>query len=212
MGRVVAKEPCEKCGSKDNLARYEDGSGYCFTPGCGFKRGQDEVVKEIYTREVEDPRGYRGGSAPNRSVGGTVADLFGCKVSTASDGSIHSVYYPYYRSDGASISWKVRQLPKQFKVIGGLDDIKLFGQEAFTQGGKRLVITEGEEDALAVAQAYNNYNGRIYPAVSIPSSSNLKPVVDNRDWIRSFDEVVLYVDKDAAGDMARGTAGEDHRV
>ncbi len=32
--RFQGHEPCPKCGSKDNLARYEGGSGYCF--GCGF--------------------------------------------------------------------------------------------------------------------------------------------------------------------------------
>lgn len=32
--RFQTHEPCPKCGSKDNLARYEGGSGYCF--GCGF--------------------------------------------------------------------------------------------------------------------------------------------------------------------------------
>ena len=28
----VGHEPCPSCGSKDNLARYTDGHGYCF--GC----------------------------------------------------------------------------------------------------------------------------------------------------------------------------------
>lgn len=27
-------EPCPSCGSKDNLARYDDGHGFCF--GCGY--------------------------------------------------------------------------------------------------------------------------------------------------------------------------------
>lgn len=31
--RFVKHEPCSKCGSRDNLARYSDGSAYCF--GCG---------------------------------------------------------------------------------------------------------------------------------------------------------------------------------
>ena len=30
----VAHEPCPDCGSKDNLARYADGHGYCF--GCEY--------------------------------------------------------------------------------------------------------------------------------------------------------------------------------
>ena len=61
------------------------------------------------------------------------------------------------------------------------------------------MVTEGEEDALAVAQAYQEYNGIIYPVVSIPSASNLLPVTSNRDWLREFDEVILYIDNDDAG-------------
>lgn len=34
MASFQKHEPCPKCGSKDNLARYSDGSGYCF--GCGY--------------------------------------------------------------------------------------------------------------------------------------------------------------------------------
>ena len=35
-------EPCPKCGSRDNLARFDDGHGYCF--GCQYyeQPGQDE--------------------------------------------------------------------------------------------------------------------------------------------------------------------------
>ncbi len=32
MGVCVGHEPCPKCGSRDNLGRYDDGSGFCF--GC----------------------------------------------------------------------------------------------------------------------------------------------------------------------------------
>jgi hypothetical protein len=32
MASFVRHEPCPKCGSRDNLARYDDGSGWCF--GC----------------------------------------------------------------------------------------------------------------------------------------------------------------------------------
>lgn len=34
QSRFSHHEPCPACGSKDNLARYESGSGYCF--GCGY--------------------------------------------------------------------------------------------------------------------------------------------------------------------------------
>ena len=35
-------EPCPKCGSKDNLGRYDDGSAYCF--GCGYTTGSSHYV------------------------------------------------------------------------------------------------------------------------------------------------------------------------
>ena len=35
-------EPCPKCGSKDNLSRYDDGHAYCF--GCDYyENGEGEV-------------------------------------------------------------------------------------------------------------------------------------------------------------------------
>ena len=34
MATFEQHEPCPKCGSKDNLGRYSDGSAYCF--GCGY--------------------------------------------------------------------------------------------------------------------------------------------------------------------------------
>lgn len=33
VSRFLHHEPCSRCGSKDNVARYEGGSGFCF--GCG---------------------------------------------------------------------------------------------------------------------------------------------------------------------------------
>lgn len=34
MGVFVRHEPCPRCGSRDNLGRYDDGSAHCF--GCGY--------------------------------------------------------------------------------------------------------------------------------------------------------------------------------
>ena len=34
MAKFIGHEPCPRCGSRDNLARYSDGGGYCF--GCQY--------------------------------------------------------------------------------------------------------------------------------------------------------------------------------
>lgn len=43
MGVFVRHEPCPRCGSRDNLARYEDGSAHCFG-GCGYWEPRTGVV------------------------------------------------------------------------------------------------------------------------------------------------------------------------
>ena len=51
-------------------------------------------------------------------------------------------------------------------------------------------------------RSYHTYNSIIYPVVSIPSASNLRAVVENRKYLRSCDEVVLFIDTDEAGQAA----------
>lgn len=44
--RFSHHEPCKACGSKDNFARYESGSGFCF--GCGFyESGQSVAISRL---------------------------------------------------------------------------------------------------------------------------------------------------------------------
>ena len=42
----IQHEPCPKCGSRDNLARYDDGHAFCF--GCNYREkaegGEQKVV------------------------------------------------------------------------------------------------------------------------------------------------------------------------
>ena len=68
-----------------------------------------------------------------------------------------------------------------------------------------LVITEGEIDCLSVAQAFTEYKGRIYPCVSIPSASGTASVLAQRDWINTFETVILMLDQDEAGQKATDT-------
>ena len=37
-------EPCPKCKSRDNLARYSDGSAWCF--GCGYYEKSNSLILE----------------------------------------------------------------------------------------------------------------------------------------------------------------------
>ena len=95
---------------------------------------------------------------------------------------------------------KVRTLKeKGFYAKDGFKGDELFGMNFFTSGCSKIVtITEGELDSLSVAQmlkrSYTN------PVVSLPSATPSRKLWENcKDWLNSFDKIVLSVDTDEAG-------------
>jgi len=196
---------CPKCPSHDAFS-YKEGDtfGYCFS--CGRSSLIDPnatIVKstENYSmhnlNEIKDydVRGFK-----ERGITKTVADYYGVKVSYGEDGTIHSHFYPYTK-DGVVTAYKERVLPKTFATIGDFKGTQLFGQ-AVAQGGRRIVITEGELDCLAVAQAQYDKYQKFYPVVAMPSSTATGLILEQREWLRTFDEVVLMLDMDEPGKKA----------
>lgn len=62
MGTYTHHEPCPRCGSRDNMARYSDGGSFCF--GCSYteRAGMSPFVKErehANTSRDLDDRGIR---------------------------------------------------------------------------------------------------------------------------------------------------------
>ena len=137
-----------------------------------------------------------------RGVTKAVCEFFGVKVSYGADGKIDAHYYPYKVGD--KISYKRRELPKSFMWIGDSGD--LFGIDKFSGGGKRLVICEGEVDALSIAQAHLTQYEKIYPVIALPGAKFVEKLLAHRDWVRSFQEVVLCMDNDEPGQEALNRA------
>jgi twinkle protein len=148
-----------------------------------------------------DTRGFQ-----ERGITKVVSAYYGVKVSYAEDGTMASHFYPYTK-DGVVVAYKERKLPKSFVIHGEFKGVQLFGQATAT-GGKRIVICEGELDALAVAQAQYEKYQRFYPAVALPSASATTMILEQREWLRSFDEVVLMFDNDKPGQKATQAAAK----
>ena len=108
---------------------------------------------------------------------------------------------PYHDSSGAIVAQKLRFADKTFtvagdsKAIGGL----LFGSHLWSSG-KKIVITEGEIDAMSVSQAQGNK----WPVVSIPNGAQgaKKSLQKSLEYLSGFDEVILMFDQDDAGRAA----------
>ena len=197
---------CPKCDSSDAFTIYDDGA-YCFSCQYSTKKVNNmndlepvaDNKDQLTLDEIHELNSF---AITSRGISKQVVDHFGIKMAVNPDGSGGSHFYPYTNKyDGKVIAWKERKLPKSFIVHGNFTNIELFGQ-AVANGGKTLVITEGELDACAVAQSFLDKYNRIFPVISIPSASGCKIVLEQREWIRKFESVILFFDKDEAGSSA----------
>jgi twinkle protein len=208
--KEIGKTKCPACPSSDGFAIYDDGHGFCFV--CNhYERNVNEDNERIeempldnttawdaetFKANTGDARGCQ-----ERGITKTIAEHYGIRVDYDTNRNITAYHYPYYK-DGELVAYKTRKLPKQFNTVGDFKDVWPYGCQSFGAGGKRLVITEGEFDAMSVAQASLDHYNKIYPVISVASASNLKSLLHAREWIRSFEEVVLFFDNDSAGKKA----------
>lgn len=105
-----------------------------------------------------------------------------------------------YFDKGRKVAQKVRYPDKDFTILGDAKAMPLYGQWLWPDSGKRVVITEGEIDALSVSQLQNNK----WPVVSLPNGAQgaVKAIKKALEWLEGFDEVVLMFDQDDAGQEA----------
>lgn len=202
--RFVGHGPCSECGSSDAVAIYEEGPAKCMS--CEFIHTnplENKIVNlkpkmsntpKVTVEEIDkySTRGFK-----ERNIPKNITEFFGVRAGVDTNGDIIEHYYPYGPSKLEG--FKVRGLPKEFWAVGKIEG--LFGQSKFN-GGKRLVITEGEIDAMSVAYAYYRKYNTIYPVVSLPSATGTKHLLAQREWVRQFDEVILMMDNDTAGEKA----------
>lgn len=106
----------------------------------------------------------------------------------------------YYNKEGEKAAQHIRSKDKDFKWLGDAKNVELFGQHLWKEGGKKIVITEGEIDCLTVSQLQGNK----WPVVSLPSGAAgaKKAIQQNLSFLESFEEVILMFDMDDAGKKA----------
>lgn len=135
---------------------------------------------------------------PKRGISEETCQKFRYSVGKDRDGVPVQVA-PYF--DGQEmIAQKLRYQNKDFKFIGEPKRANLFGQQLWRDGGKMVVVTEGEIDAMTVSQLQGNK----WPVVSIQNGaqSAKRELSKQLDWLEKFDTIVLLFDMDEPGRKA----------
>lgn len=106
----------------------------------------------------------------------------------------------YRDTSGNIVAQKVRTKGKDFRFLGDTKHSGLYGQHLWRDGGRKVVITEGELDALSVSQIQNHK----WPVVSLPTgASGAKKAIQREfEWLDGFEEIILMFDMDDAGRAA----------
>lgn len=105
----------------------------------------------------------------------------------------------YRDQNGSIVGQKVRDKDKNFKATGRLKSDALFGKHLWN-GGKKIVVTEGEIDALTVMELQDCR----FPVVSLGhgASAAKKTCAANYEYFDQFDEIILMFDMDEPGRKA----------
>lgn len=243
QGKFIGHAPHEKCGSSDGLALYEKENGvidgYCWA--CSEwqpsevteqARHSNLFVKtkspeEIAQRLNDIYSNYSAKPLVDRGIRQDVLEYFGVRVGTdPSDSSkVIEHYYPYVAMDDKSLSaYKVRKVEdKQFYSIGKMQKTLLFGEyQAAHTGSKKVFITEGECDAMALYQVLmDQQKGTQWesyrPAVvslsrgadkSEEATKVINELGEHIDFLNRFEEIIFVFDQDQPGENSARAASK----
>ena len=195
---------CGSCGSSDANSLYTDGHTFCFA--CQAYTKESDSVTDTAAPSVKNVSGswikgeYQ--DLVKRKISSETCKRMGYKVGEYQGQLCHIA--DAHDINGNLVAQKIRLPGKDFRVIGDLNKSGLIFQNRFKSGGKRLVVCEGELDALS----YSEVNPK-WEVVSVPNGAQgaVKAIKRSLEFVESFEEVVFLFDTDDAGyEAARACA------
>jgi twinkle protein len=203
MSLVKAHLPCPDCGSSDALSQYDDHT-YCFS--CSKRTNHlDAKPVSIQPRRKDVlsliTDGHYSG-LPNRKITEETCQKFGYQVGKVDGVNVHIA--PYRDKNNRIVAQKVRMPGKKFSIRGDFSEAVLFGQHMW-KAGKRVVVVEGEIDALAYGQCAPGW-----AVVSVPNGaqSAKRSIEKSIDFLEGFEEVCFMFDNDEPGQKAARECAE----
>jgi len=189
---------CDACGSSDGNALFSDGHTFCYVcqthkhadqagnaePGPAPKKDvfNDQFIKGDYQDLVK------------RKISSQTCKSLGYQVGEYQGQACHIA--PIYNDKNQLVAQKIRLPGKDFRVVGDMKAGGLIFQHKCKPGGKRLVITEGELDALSYATVAPGWEVVSLPNGAAGAAKSIKRALE---FVDSFDEVCFMFDNDEPG-------------
>ena len=231
-GNPIYKKSCEKCGSSDanQVFSYDNkpNDSWCFACETYFPSDDslEKVVpikqqyNKVSTMEIEDIKKLPIRALEDRKIRKETCAAYRVRVALSQeDGeTITSIFSPD-TSEGILVGYEQKQvkdseskgLTKRFMSIGDRKgSLDLWGKHhALACNGHKLYITEGRLDALSLYQVIKDHTAEKYKhlkpsVVSLTKgcSGAVKDLINNRNFVESFKEIILCFDNDQAGEKA----------
>lgn len=195
----VTHIPCDSCGSSDANALYTDGHTHCFACNA-YGQSEDAPSGNVNTKP-KAKAGLLDGefiALTKRKLTLQTMQKWGVKIGTLGKDKV--ILFPYFDSADQLVAQKARSESKEFTFLGDSKKAKLFGQQLWSRS-KRIVITEGEIDAMSLSQVLNHK----WPVVSVSTGAKgaKKDLQKHLSWLEeNFEEIVLMFDNDEPGQEA----------
>ncbi len=224
MAKKYVERLSHSCGTSDALQviQEEDGryTGFCFACHTYIKdpyadKPEDYAPPkakskspEEQAREVERISKYPIEALKEEKINKSTMEYFNVRVGfdqeTASE--IRAHYYPY-EHNGKLLAFQAKLLEsKKFWSTGEFDRCEPFGwRQALKAGGRKIFITEGQKDALALFQILKRFGNTDRNPAVISLHNGTKSVDKMRKYLKQLDrwaDVIMCFDMDKAGKEA----------
>lgn len=232
LGKVLEQTSCPVCDSSNAYTIYQDSKGvynaHCYsckynvsdlykdqnreegttgvsvghTPAPNPKKYDNE--HKIYSVDEALSHPIRG--LKSRGLTQTTCEKFGVRVGVDTRDGVSPVYYLFPCHRKGNLTGFVQKIPNgtpPYQSVGDCKNLDLFGANLIPQKGKKVFITEGREDAMALYQALKMYSTINWePSVlslTNGASSVTKQLSKSLDLLNNYEEIILCFDSDAPG-------------
>lgn len=194
MADFIKHVACTECDSSDAGALYSDGSFHCHKCDA-HKNNVETVEEEVQVLSSEFVKGDVT-ALVKRHINAETCRHFNYTVATYQGKPVQVANY--YKNNRV-VAQKLRFQDKTFTWIGSPKEAGMFGANLYGSG-KRIIITEGEIDAMSMSQVQDNK----WAVVSVKNGANgaLKEIKEHLNYFNNFEQIVIMFDMDDTGQKA----------